>query len=283
MPRALGANDGDGGEGGHVECADAHTTSASLPYVASVARNYTTCLDLRMALRNRVRAHYRIKPDDKMKDKVLLAMIAERGDHGFLQLLQLATEQENFARRTLQKAMRDTEQWAYFAPIRGIAEVAAALLVLRLGDRTFPEPSNLWSFMGLTPDWETRRGPGMRNRALCMNLGDILICSRNPVYHPLYTERRAYEEARNEAGDYADQAARALGKDWSEDGRKSAAYKAYAAGLLPGAHLHARARRYIVKRFLKRIWRDFDLAHRAITAGPALQPHAVAEAPEAAD
>ena len=68
----------------------------------------------------------------------------------------------------------------------------------------------------------------------------------------VYDKRRAYEEAKNEAGDYAEQAAKRLKE--ANFGVKTEAHKAYSAGKLPKLHLHARAQRFMEKRFLRELW-----------------------------
>lgn len=71
-------------------------------------------------------------------------------------------------------------------------------------------------------------------------------------YRELYDERRAYESAKNDAGDYAEQAAKRLSE--ANFKKTTAAYKAYCEGKLPPLHLHARAQRYVEKRFLTALW-----------------------------
>lgn len=67
------------------------------------------------------------------------------------------------------------------------------------------------------------------------------------VYGHLYAERKAYEEIRNERGDYADQAAAALtSKRWGENETKAC----YEAGRLPPGRIVLRAQRYAAKLFL---------------------------------
>lgn len=71
-------------------------------------------------------------------------------------------------------------------------------------------------------------------------------------FRRIYDRRKAYEAAKNEAGDYADQAARRLRE--ANFGKKTEAYKAYSSGRLPKTHLHARAQRYMEKAFLWALW-----------------------------
>lgn len=88
-------------------------------------------------------------------------------------------------------------------------------------------------------------------KVVCWKLGESFVKScNNPesFYGTVYKTRKAFEEAKNERGDFADQAAAALaGKRY---GKATEAYKAYSVGKLPPAHIHARAKRYAVKLFL---------------------------------
>ena len=69
-----------------------------------------------------------------------------------------------------------------------------------------------------------------------------------PPYRAVYDWRKEYEVARNEKGDYADQAAYKLeSRNFRKD---STAYAHYIKGNLPPAQIDARARRFAVKIFL---------------------------------
>lgn len=90
-------------------------------------------------------------------------------------------------------------------------------------------------------------------------------------YGRLYKERKAYEIRRNEAGELAGQAAAALQKH--RYGSDTAASQAYAKGMLPDAHIHARAQRWVVKLFLSH-WHQ--VAYEAAYGVPPAHPYAVA-------
>ncbi len=72
------------------------------------------------------------------------------------------------------------------------------------------------------------------------------------VYKDLYVERKAYEKAKNEAGDYKEQAAEAISE--KNIGKTTVTYKAYAAGKLPDAHINMRVKRFVAKRILRDMW-----------------------------
>lgn len=75
--------------------------------------------------------------------------------------------------------------------------------------------------------------------------------NKDDHYGHLFVERRQFEERRNQRGELAAEAARALEeKNYNKD---TNAYKCYAAGTLPDAHLHARARRWTTKIFMSHL------------------------------
>ena len=76
--------------------------------------------------------------------------------------------------------------------------------------------------------------------------------SERTPYRSIYDWRKAYEQERNERGDYADQAAYRLS---SRNFRKgTTTYQAYTEGKLPPLHIDARARRFTVKIFLVHLY-----------------------------
>lgn len=68
----------------------------------------------------------------------------------------------------------------------------------------------------------------------------------NDVYGKLYVARKAFEIARNDAGELAEQAATGAARVK----KSTEAYKAYSVGKLPPGHIDARARRWVVKLYL---------------------------------
>lgn len=85
--------------------------------------------------------------------------------------------------------------------------------------------------------------------------GEIVITRAAGPWRELYDQRKAYETAKNENGDYAEQAAMRLRE--ANFAKTTSAYKAYSAGKLPPMHLHARAQRYVEKRFLRELWQEW--------------------------
>lgn len=88
-------------------------------------------------------------------------------------------------------------------------------------------------------------------KVLCWKIGESFVKVKgNPksLYGALFTERWIYEQRRNDSGELADQAKAKLDK--FKIGKSTDAYKAYAEGRLPKAHIIARAKRWTVKLFL---------------------------------
>jgi len=114
---------------------------------------------------------------------------------------------------------------------------------------------HIWRFAGLDPTskWEkkTRRPWNAALKTLCWKIGESFVKvsgDEAALYAQIYVKRKAQEVAKNEAGEFADQAARILTE--KKLGKDTEAFKAYTAGQLPPAHIHARAKRYAVKLFL---------------------------------
>jgi len=88
-------------------------------------------------------------------------------------------------------------------------------------------------------------------KVLCWKIGQSFVkvsSNDKDVYGKIYQIRKAYEQQKNENGEYAAQAAQKL-KDFNI-GKETDAYKAYVEGKLPPAHIQQRAERYATKIFL---------------------------------
>lgn len=112
----------------------------------------------------------------------------------------------------------------------------------------------IWRFAGLDPTvtW----GKGQKRpwnadlKRLCWIIGGSFVrlrASENDIYGKVYEERKAFEVAKNEAGEYAELARSTLE---SKKFRESDTRVAYEAGRLPDGRIDMRARRYATKLFL---------------------------------
>lgn len=90
-------------------------------------------------------------------------------------------------------------------------------------------------------------------KKLCYIIGDCFVkqCNKpKSLYGRLYKERKAYEIAKNERGEYAEEAKRALAsKNFTKDVKE-----VYESGKLPLGHIENRARRYAVKIFIAHLF-----------------------------
>lgn len=171
-------------------------------------------------------------------------------------------------------------EWAN--KISGIGAGSVAALIGNTGNLWhYPTVQKFWNRMGMAvmPDGRRQRnilgqavatrtmgGYNAQRRSVVWNIGTSVMFAQSPrvdkltgeikreagEYRKIYDTRRAYEDAKNDAGDYATLAALIL--KTAAPGKTTEAYKAYKLGRLPKGHLKARSQRYMEKEFLKRFW-----------------------------
>lgn len=104
-------------------------------------------------------------------------------------------------------------------------------------------------------------------------IGESFIkVQNNPkdIYGKLFVERKAYENLKNENKEYED-----IAKVRAEKvGKSTEAYKWYSQGMLPPAHIIARARRWAVKIFLSHL---FEVWYRMDRGVEPPKPFAIAQ------
>lgn len=142
--------------------------------------------------------------------------------------------------------------------ITGIGPVISAGLLAHIDIEKAPTAGHIWSFAGLDPTKKWEKGQlrpwNAKLKVLCWKIGQSFVkVSNNPkdVYGKLYKERKEYEIARNEAGEYRQQAEHIL--KTKNIGKDTDAYKHYSQGKLPPAHIQQRAERYAVKIFISHL------------------------------
>jgi len=168
------------------------------------------------------------------------------------------TDQMRRTEEVIQKALDDYTdtrpegRWA--KSVHGIGPVITAGLLGHIDIERAPTAGHIWRFAGLDPT--VRWGKGEKRpwnaklKTLCWKIGDSFVKfsgSDKCFYGHLYRQRKAQEVERNEAGAFADQAARALEERNIKDAATVATYK---AGRLPDGRIDLRARRYAEKLFL---------------------------------
>ena len=153
----------------------------------------------------------------------------------------------------------------------GIGPVIAAGLLAHIDITRAKTAGAIWRYAGLDPTSEWKKGEkrpfNASLKTLCWKLGESFVKvsgNEKSMYGRLYRERKEIELAKNEAGDFADQAEAKLAK--FNIGKTTDAYKAYSIGKLPPAHVHARAKRVAVKMFLSHlheIWYEMETGEKA--------------------
>jgi len=212
-----------------------------------------------------VDSYYQMQESRKRAGNQVRALTESDEPHSVIQWFgEQADAMEGQVARAL-KAYAEAQpigRWAM--SIVGIGPIITAGLLAHIDVEVAKTAGDVWRFAGLDPTsvW----GKGQKRpwnaslKALCYKIGDSFIKFQNHKddhYGQLYRIRRAYEEAKNEAGDYAEQAARILAT--KNIGKDTEAYKAYIQGKLPPAHLLSRARRWTVKLFLSHF---FEVAYQ---------------------
>jgi hypothetical protein len=168
-------------------------------------------------------------------------------------------------------------RWAQ--SIVGIGPILAAGLLAHLDITKAPTVGHIWRFAGLDPTvaWDrgTKRPWNASLKTLCWKMGESFVKvsgHEEDIYGHVYLQRKAVEQAHNDAGDLAAQAATKLER--FKIGKGTEAYAAYTTGRLPPAHLHARAKRYAVKLFLAH-WHA--VAYRAQHGTEAPKPYVLTQ------
>ena len=141
----------------------------------------------------------------------------------------------------------------------GVGPVTTAGLIAHINIEKAPTVGHIWSFAGLDPQVEWKKGEkrpwNARLKTLCaFKIGESFVKNKNRegcLYGQIYDHRKEFEARRNADG-YNKEAAK-LVLEKKRIGKTTQAYGYYSKGLLPPAHIHARARRYAVKMFLSHL------------------------------
>jgi len=162
--------------------------------------------------------------------------------------------------------------------IKGIGPVIAAGFLANIDITRANTAGKVWAICGQVPGQKRVRGEKLSFNAALKRLSFLTGESfkrlssddENAYYRHVYDRRKAYEIAKNEAGDYAEQAAAALSSKRWGDNATAAFLK---AGKLSPGHIDRRACRYATKLFLahvQQVWWEFE------TGSPAPLPYPIA-------
>lgn len=173
---------------------------------------------------------------------------------------------EDETKKALDRYSRSHPIGRWLRSITGIGPVMAAGLLGFVDINICNTAGKLWAYAGLRPSSAPRKGEKIsynpQLKKLCYLIGESFIKvsgKEDALYGQLYKQKKAYYQAKNEAGDYATRAAEILSK--YNYGKDTDAYKYYSEGKLPPAHIHAMARRWAVVIFLshlQEVWYRFE-------------------------
>lgn len=220
-----------------------------------------------------VDAYYVWQEDRMRSDNQLRALIASGEPHAVVRWLAGQDRiLENQIARVLNAYTESQFVGRWSKSIVGIGPIISAGLLAHIDITKAPTAGHIWRFAGLDPtvSWEKgeKRPWNASLKTLCWKIGEsfVKVCNhKDDVYGHLYAERKAIEQAKNDAHMFADQAAAKLAK--CKIRKTTEAYKAYIVGLLPPAHVHARAKRWAVKLFLSH-WHAVAYRHHYGTMPP---------------
>lgn len=226
-----------------------------------------------------VDAYYQMQENRIRSDGQVRSMAKDGEPHAVLQWLADMN-------RTLEKAIQTAlDVYSASDPVgdwmrsqKGIGPVIAAGFLAHLDITKAETAGAFWSYAGLDPraKWEKgqKRPWNAQLKVLCWKLGESFVKvsgSEDAFYGQIYKQRKALEQTKNEAGDYAAQAEAKLAN--FKIGKDTDAYAWYSKGKLPPAHIHRRATRYAVKLFIAHLHEKMYIAHHG--KAPPL-PYAIA-------
>ena len=165
-------------------------------------------------------------------------------------------------------------EWAM--SITGIGPVITAGLLAHIDINKAPTVGHIWSFAGLNP--EQRWGKGEKRpwnaklKTLTWKIGESFVKFKNhpnSTYGKYYDERKAYEIAKNEAGEYSERAAQKLA---TTNIQKKEFRDIYESGKLPDGHIHSSAKRWVTKLFLAHF---HHVLHETVLGTPPPKPYII--------
>lgn len=168
----------------------------------------------------------------------------------------------------------------WMTSITGVGPVIAAGMLAYIDIKKCNTAGSIWAYAGWDGSRKVRKvGEKItwnpKFRVLCWKLGESFVKTSgrdSDVYGHLYLEKKAWYEAKNEAGGFKEKAEEELKlKKYSKD---SEAYKCYSQGKLPAGHINAMAKRFAVKMFLSHLftlWYEYDRGEPA--PKPFVQDH----------
>ena len=169
---------------------------------------------------------------------------------------------------------KEAGEWAM--SLTGIGPVITAGLLAHIDIHKAPTVGHIWSFAGLNPEQHWGKGEkrpwNAKLKTLTWKFGESFVKFQNhpiDVYGKFYRERKEYEIAKNEAGEYSERAAQKL----SVTNIQKKEYRAiYESGILPPGHIHSSAKRWVTKLFLAHF---HHVLHETVLGTPPPKPYII--------
>ncbi len=224
-----------------------------------------------------VNAYYTMQDDRKRANNQLRSLDEKSKPNSVLEWLADQSDTlEKQVKRALDKYTQGHKMGGWMRRVHGIGPVLSAGLLAHIDITKAPTAGHIWSFAGLNPSVNWSKGEKRPYNAdlktLCWKIGQSFMKFSNDrqcFYGKIYKERKLYEVARNENGGNKELAATLLPKF----NKSTDAFVHLSNGLLPPAHIDARARRYAVKLFLSHMQNFWYELHFGV---PAPMPYPIA-------
>lgn len=200
-----------------------------------------------------VDAYYAMQENRIRSNNQVRALSESQEPHMVLNWLARQDEiLESQIKRALDKYSASSPLGEWARSVVGIGPVIAAGLLAHIDINHAPTAGHIWAFAGLDPTRSWNKGEkrpfNAALKTLCWKIGESFVKVKahpEDFYGKIYDERKKYEHAKNDAGDYKAQAEAMLKR--APNHKQKATYE---QGKLPDGHLHSRAKRYAVKLFL---------------------------------
>lgn len=231
------------GGGGH-HSGDSHSLPVSpvlLEAIKQAHRQRENFLRAAMALNNQIKAIERRTGGAIGPEAFVIAEIAVHRD-GLI-------ERSKVDEKSLRSLARELPVWQWVAQMRGISDLGLGRIVAESRDLSlYDNPAKVWKRFGLYPGAKATKGETLgfspRRRSVAIQMAEGFI-KQGDYYRDVYLDRKLYEAAQ-----YPD---------------------------LTKAHIHHRARRYMAKRFLKDLWREWNRGHTYCVNQESFAPSTLAE------
>lgn len=207
-----------------------------------------------------VDAYYQMQKD-RIRSSLRIKQL-ERSDstepHSVLSWLESQSQTlENQIRGALDKYSGAHPVGVWARSVKGVGPVISAGYLANCDITRLPTVGNLWAHCGVAPgkDKKTKGekipyNPSLKRLTYLVgeSFKRLSKDDAGAYYRHVYDARKAYEMAKNEAGDYVDQAIASL--EQKRYGDDTTAKKFYLDGKLPPARIDIRSCRYAAKLFL---------------------------------